>query len=45
MRTIFGDHERFVETYFSQYKGYYFSGDGCRRDKTATTGSPGASTT
>jgi acetyl-CoA synthetase len=33
MRTIFGDHERFVETYFSQYKGYYFSGDGCRRDK------------
>jgi acetyl-CoA synthetase len=33
MRTIFGDHERFVQTYFSQYKGYYFSGDGCRRDK------------
>ena len=33
MRTIFGDHERFVETYFSQYKGYYFTGDGCRRDK------------
>lgn len=32
MRTIFGDHARFVETYFSQYKGYYFSGDGCRRD-------------
>jgi acetyl-CoA synthetase len=32
MRTIFGDHDRFVETYFSQYKGYYFSGDGCRRD-------------
>jgi acetyl-CoA synthetase len=32
MRTIFGDHERFVDTYFSQYKGYYFSGDGCRRD-------------
>ncbi len=32
MRTIFGDHERFVETYFSQYKGSYFSGDGCRRD-------------
>ena len=32
MRTIFGDHERFVETYFSQYKGYYFTGDGCRRD-------------
>ena len=33
MRTIFGDHERFVDTYFSQYKGYYFTGDGCRRDK------------
>ena len=32
MRTVYGDHERFVETYFSQYKGYYFTGDGCRRD-------------
>jgi len=32
MRTVFGDPERFRETYFSQYKGYYFSGDGCRRD-------------
>ncbi|MBA3326425.1 MAG: acetate--CoA ligase [Rhodobacteraceae bacterium] len=32
MRTIWGDHARFVETYFSQYKGYFFSGDGCRRD-------------
>jgi acetyl-CoA synthetase len=32
MRTIFGDHARFVETYFRQYKGTYFSGDGCRRD-------------
>jgi len=32
MRTIWGDHERFEQTYFSQYKGYYFSGDGCRRD-------------
>ncbi|ODA67941.1 Acetyl-coenzyme A synthetase [Methyloligella halotolerans] len=32
MRTIFGDHERFVETYFSAYKGKYFTGDGCRRD-------------
>ena len=32
MRTICGDHARFVETYFSQYKGYYFTGDGCRRD-------------
>ena len=33
MRTVYGDHERFVETYFSTYKGYYFTGDGCRRDK------------
>ena len=32
MRTLYGDHERFIETYFSQYKGYYFTGDGCRRD-------------
>jgi acetyl-CoA synthetase len=32
MRTVFGDHERFVKTYFSVYNGYYFSGDGCRRD-------------
>lgn len=32
MRTVYGDHERFVATYFSDYKGYYFSGDGCRRD-------------
>ena len=32
LRTIFGDHERFVQTYFTTYKGYYFSGDGCRRD-------------
>ena len=32
MRTIYGDHERFMETYFRQYQGYYFSGDGCRRD-------------
>ncbi len=32
MRTVFGDHERFVKTYFADYKGYYFSGDGCRRD-------------
>ncbi len=31
-RTVFGDHNRFVATYFQQYKGYYFSGDGCRRD-------------
>jgi len=32
MRTVYGDHDRFVSTYFEQYKGYYFSGDGCRRD-------------
>ena len=32
MRTVWGDHERFVKTYFSDYKGYYFAGDGCRRD-------------
>ena len=33
MRSIYGDHERFFQTYFSTYKGYYFTGDGCRRDK------------
>ncbi|MGH1465035.1 MAG: acetate--CoA ligase [Cognatishimia sp.] len=33
MRTIWGDHERFQQTYFSDYKGYYFTGDGCRRDE------------
>ena len=33
MRTVFGDHGRFVETYFSTYKGNYFTGDGCRRDE------------
>lgn len=33
MRTVYGDHERFVKTYFSDYKGYYFTGDGCRRDE------------
>ncbi|MCR9112037.1 MAG: acetate--CoA ligase [Rhodobacteraceae bacterium] len=32
MRTVWGDHERFMKTYFSDYKGYYFTGDGCRRD-------------
>ncbi len=32
-RTVFGDHERFVQTYFSAYKGMYFTGDGCRRDE------------
>ncbi len=33
LRTIFGDHERFIKTYFSDFPGYYFSGDGCKRDK------------
>ena len=32
MRTVYGDHERFVQTYFSTYKGKYFTGDGCKRD-------------
>ena len=32
-RTIYGDHTRFVNTYFKMYPGYYFTGDGCRRDK------------
>jgi acetyl-CoA synthetase len=33
MRTVWGDHERFFQTYFSTYPGYYFTGDGCRRDE------------
>ncbi len=33
MRTIYGDHERFVATYFEMFKGYYFTGDGARRDR------------
>ncbi len=32
MRTLWGDHERFQAAYFEQYKGFYFTGDGCRRD-------------
>jgi acetyl-CoA synthetase len=32
MRTVYGDHERFIQTYFSTYPGRYFTGDGCRRD-------------
>ena len=32
MRSVYGDHDRFVQTYFSAYKGMYFTGDGCRRD-------------
>jgi acetyl-CoA synthetase len=33
MRTVYGDHKRFFDTYFSQYQGYYFTGDGARRDE------------
>jgi acetyl-CoA synthetase len=33
MRTVYGDHDRFVQTYFSTYPGKYFTGDGCRRDE------------
>ncbi len=33
MRSVYGDHDRFVQTYFSTYKGYYFTGDGARRDE------------
>ncbi len=33
MRTVYGDHQRFIETYFSQFPGYYFTGDGAKRDK------------
>ena len=33
MRTVYGDHARFIETYFSMYPGMYFSGDGCMRDE------------
>ena len=33
MRTVYGDHQRFVDTYFKTYAGYYFTGDGCRRDE------------
>ncbi|GAM06823.1 acetate--CoA ligase [Novosphingobium sp. MBES04] len=33
MRTVWGDHERFFQTYFSTFKGFYFTGDGCRRDE------------
>jgi acetyl-CoA synthetase len=32
MRTVYGDHERFIQTYFATYKGKHFTGDGCRRD-------------
>ena len=33
MRTVYGDHQRFIETYFTTYPGQYFTGDGCRRDE------------
>jgi acetyl-CoA synthetase len=33
MRTVYGDHDRFIQTYFSTYDGKYFAGDGCRRDE------------
>jgi acetyl-CoA synthetase len=33
MRTVFGDHQRFIDTYFRQFPGRYFTGDGCRRDE------------
>ena len=33
MRTVFGNHQRFIDTYFSQFDGMYFTGDGCKRDK------------
>jgi acetyl-CoA synthetase len=32
MRTVYGDHQRFIDTYFKAYPGMYFTGDGCRRD-------------
>ncbi len=32
MRTVYGDHKRFIDTYFTHYRGKYFTGDGCRRD-------------
>lgn len=32
MRTVYGDHQRFIDTYFTAYPGYYFTGDGARRD-------------
>ena len=45
MRTVYGDHQRFIDTYFKAYPGTYFTGDGRRRDATATAGSPAVSTT
>jgi len=45
MRTVYGDHERFRQTYFSQYDNKYFTGDGATATRTATTGSRAAWTT
>ena len=33
MRSVYGDHQRFIDTYFRTYPGSYFTGDGCRRDE------------
>src|SRR3546814_17077439 len=41
MRTVWGDHERFFQTYFATYPGYYFSGDGCRRAADGDSWIPG----
>jgi len=41
MRTLYGDHKRFVDTYFSTYKGKYFTGDGCRRAPEVTIADKG----
>jgi acetyl-CoA synthetase len=45
MRTVFGDHQRFIDTYFKAYPGMYFTGDGAAATRTATGGSPAGSTT
>jgi acetyl-CoA synthetase len=45
MRTVWGDHERFFQTYFSTYRGKYFTGDGCRRDEDGYYWITGRSTT
>ena len=38
MRTVYEDHQRFVDTYFRTFRGYYFTGDGARRDKMVIIG-------
>ena len=45
MRTVYGDHQRFVQTYFSAFKGLYFTGDGACRDQDGYYRITGASTT